>query len=57
MGNNRNNEDKRVFNESYKVINELLPDPPAGVWDAWIRHGQRTLVDGTYIKSRRPWKK
>lgn len=42
----------RAFNESYKVINELLPETPHGAWSAWSRLGQRTLVDGTYIKSR-----
>ena len=35
------NEGLRALTEAYKAYKDLLPEPPAGTWGAWIRLGQR----------------
>lgn len=30
-----------ALTEAYKAYKDLLPEPPAGTWGAWIRLGQR----------------
>lgn len=30
-----------ALTEAYEAYKDLLPEPPAGTWGAWIRLGQR----------------
>jgi len=56
-GRNKNTEGQRALVECYKNIQDLLPQTPASVWNAWVRLGRRTNIDGTNLKSRRSWKR
>ena len=56
-GQNKSNEGQRALIAAYEAIQDLLPEPPKGTWQAWIRLGKRAEKNLSYLKSLWSWKR
>ena len=39
--NNKSTAGQRALTEAYEAIRDLVPEPPKGAWQAWIRLGKQ----------------
>ena len=48
---------QRALIAAYEAIQDLLPEPPKGTWQAWIRLGKRAEKNLSYLKCLWSWKR